>query len=242
MQAIILAGGFGTRLKSTIGDDVPKPMAVVGGEPFLAHYLRFLKSEGVTEAVLSVHHLRAVIQEYFSDRFEGVAIRYAVEETPLGTGGAVKFALQALKPSAPVLVANGDSFVEIDAKAMLRDHAAAGAKLTIGLRDMPDCSRYGEVEFDANKRITAFTYPGRSQAGWISTGTYVVSPDVFDGASLPDAFSFEADFQKPYCASIPMHAHALGGYFIDIGVPSDYARANAEYTTWRGYPGDKLRA
>ncbi|MBV8939051.1 MAG: nucleotidyltransferase family protein [Alphaproteobacteria bacterium] len=233
MQAIILAGGFGTRLKSAIGEDVPKPMAPVGGEPFLAHYLRYLQGQGVSEALIALHHLAQTISGYFGDSFEGIRLRYAVEEKPLGTGGAVKRALAILQPEAPLFVGNGDSFVEIDIRAMRASHIRSGAALTIGLRGMPDCSRYGEVMFDAAHRITEFRYPGRAQPGMISTGCYIVSPDLFAGNAVPEAFSFEADFQRPFCAAVPMHAWLAQGYFIDIGVPEDYARAQAEYRTWR---------
>lgn len=228
MKAIILAGGFGTRLKSAIGADIPKPMAPVAGEPFLAHYLRYLRAQGVREALISVHHLRGVIMDYFGDAFEGVRVRYAVEETPLGTGGALKYALSVLAPEGPVLALNGDSFVEADFAGMLAAHAAGGAALTVGLREMPDCSRYGEVMFDDARRITGFAYPGRAQGGWISTGTYVLSPDIFSRAALPESFSFEADFQRPGVGRVAMFAWPARGYFIDIGVPDDYARAQSE--------------
>jgi D-glycero-alpha-D-manno-heptose 1-phosphate guanylyltransferase len=229
MDAIILAGGFGTRLKSVIGEEIPKPMADIGGEPFLAHYIRYLRTQGVTRVMLSVYYLRKHIMDYFKDHFEGVTVLYAEEEAPLGTGGALRFALSMLMPEAPVLVANGDSFVELDLQEMLAAHASAGAQLTIGLRKMPDCSRYGEVACDESGRITSFVYPGRAQAGFISTGMYIVNPDIFSGHDVPGAFSFEADFQRPFVESVHMHGHEIAGYFIDIGVPEDYARFQHEY-------------
>lgn len=228
MRAIILAGGFGTRLKGVIGEDTPKPMAPVEGEPFLAHYLRYLHTRGVTDAVLSVHHCREVIKSHFKNHFEGVNITYAEEEKPLGTGGAVKFALSRLVVKEPVLVLNGDSFVEIDLAEMVQAHHQANTTLTIALCRMQDCSRYGEAMFDADHRITAFAYPGRAGAGWISMGAYIVSPNIFDGYDLPEAFSFEADFQRPYGTAIRPLAWLAEGYFIDIGVPEDYARAQSE--------------
>ncbi len=228
MQAIVLAGGFGTRLKGAIGEEIPKPMAPINGEPFLAHYLRYLRGQGITSVLLSTHHLRATIRDYFGSGFEGLSITYAEEEKPLGTGGAVKFALSVLKPVGPVFVSNGDSFVEIDVAEMVAAHEKSGSTLTIALREMPDCSRYGEAVFDANHRITEFVYPGRAHKGWISTGVYVVSPEIFKGFDLSVAFSFESDFQRPHLARVKPHAWETGGYFIDIGVPEDYARAQRE--------------
>lgn len=224
-RAIILAGGFGTRLKSAIGGDIPKPMAPVAGEPFLAHYLRYLRRQGVTDVMLSVHHLRHTIMDYFGASFEGMPISYAIEEEPLGTGGAVRYALSLMKPAVPVLVANGDSFVELDIRAMMNSHRDSGSKLTIALCKMPGCSRYGEVAFDESRTITSFTYPGGEGPGWISTGIYAVSPSLFAGCDLPANFSFEADFQRPLVGLVKPHAWLAQGYFIDIGVPEDYARA-----------------
>lgn len=227
-QAIILAGGFGTRLRSAIGAEIPKPMAPIAEEPFLAHYMRYLQQQGVTEAVLSVHHLRETIMSYFGARFERINIMYAEEETPLGTGGAVRYALSILRPSQPVLVVNGDTFTALDIAAVTEAHRSSGATLTIALTRMTDCSRYGEVHFNEQQRITSFRYPGAPEPGWISTGSYVVSPDIFSGFDLPPAFSFEADFQRPFCARVAPRAWVADGYFIDIGVPEDYARAQTE--------------
>lgn len=232
MHAIVLAGGFGTRLSSVIGEDTPKPMAPVAGEPFLAYHLRYLKSQGISQVMLSVHHRRQVIKDYFGRCFEGLPVMYAEEITPLGTGGAVKHALSRLETAEPVLVINGDSLVETDIQAMAEAHRAANAALTICLRRMDDCSRYGEACFDeASQRITAFRYPGRPGLGWISTGCYVMSPHIFEQQALPNAFSFERDFQQPYLASVPIFAWPRCGYFIDIGVPVDYARAQKELAT-----------
>lgn len=239
MQAIILAGGFGTRLKSAIGSDIPKPMAPIDGEPFLAHYLRFLKAQSVTRALLSLHHLPHTIQDYFGDNFEGLPLAYTVEDTPLGTGGAIRYGLSVLKTPPPVyeggkgeepiFVSNGDSFLDLNLRAMRESHTASGASLTIALKHMPDCSRYGQAIVDeATQRITRFQYPGNPEPGFISLGCYMINPDIFSGHTLPAAFSFEADFQRPHCDTLKPHAFITGGYFIDIGIPADYERAKSE--------------
>lgn len=228
MQAIILAGGFGTRLKSVLGDEIPKPMAPIAGEPFLAHYLRYLKKQGVTKALLSLHHLPHTIQNYFGDAFEGIQLQYAVEKEPLGTGGAIAYGLSLLRPAEPIFVSNGDSFIELDIKAMRRAHMESQTTLTIALRKMTDCSRYGQAFVDDENRITRFQYPGNAEPGYISLGCYIVSPDIFKHYGLQKNFSFEADFQRPYCNQIRPLGFIAQGYFIDIGIPDDYERAKQE--------------
>ena len=122
MKAIILAGGLGTRLKKIIGNDIPKAMALIGGEPFLAHQLRMLKFQNINKVVISVGHLANVIQDYFGDEFEGIKIRYAFEDMPLGTGGALKFAIKTLKAGTPILVMNGDTIASFNSQNMLKQY------------------------------------------------------------------------------------------------------------------------
>lgn len=229
MEAIILAGGFGTRLKSAIGDDIPKPMADINGRPFLEIYMRYLRQNGVTRFIISLHHLSDVIKKHFGDSFAGVPVTYIEEVEPLGTGGAVKLAIRHCSGNAPVLISNGDSFIEFDLTAMLAIHTSARAVMTIALAEKDDCSRYGEVALDGN-RIVSFSYPGRAHNGFISTGLYIAEPDIFADMNLPDKFSLESDFQKPMCSKLYFAAYKAGGCFIDIGMPEDYARARAEAT------------
>ncbi len=228
MQAIILAGGFGTRLKSAIGEEIPKPMAPISGEPFLAHFLRYLKAQGIYEVVLSLHHLGYVIRDYFGATFEGMPLFYTQEKAPLGTGGALRYAMAEFPCQHPLFVANGDSFAAINLSAMRDAHITAKTSLTIGLREMRDCRRYGEALIDTHQCVTAFQYPGRPQPGWISTGNYIINPDLFQHHSLPDHFSFEADFQQPFVTELKPLAWKKCSYFIDIGMPDDYARAQEE--------------
>lgn len=231
MQAIILAGGFGTRLKNVIGDEVPKPMALISGRPFLAYYLDYLCSKGVNKVLFSVHYLADVISNYFGDNYEGIEISYLYENEPLGTGGAIKYAMSYLNPEKPILAMNGDTFTEIDIKDMYQNHTRSGTKLSIGLRQMSDCSRYGEAKIKSEggyKVIESFLYPGSKNSGWVSAGFYVISPDIFEQYDLPQKFSFESDFSVPFCGRLRPLAYTTEGYFIDIGVPADYSRAQIE--------------
>src|SRR5579872_7369319 len=117
MQAIILAGGFGTRLQSVV-KNCPKPMAPVHGKPFLAYLIEYLKLQGITRVVLSVHYLREQIEDFFKDNYQGIEICYAVEEQPWGTGGAIVHALKKIELTQPVFVLNGDTFLKLDYRAM----------------------------------------------------------------------------------------------------------------------------
>lgn len=226
MQAIILAGGFGTRLQEVV-KEAPKPMALIGDKPFLAILIEHLKRQGVREVVLSVHHMREQIEDFFGNDYKGIRIRYAIEETPLGTGGAIINSLNILHPRDPVLVLNGDSFSKIDLRKMFNIHKDKGAKLSLALRSVPDCSRYGRVVVEGGI-IKDFLHSGGGGEGYINAGVYVISPDLFKDYKLNKSFSFERDFLYQHTPQLKPLAFITDGYFIDIGVPEDYERANLE--------------
>lgn len=226
MQAIILAGGFGKRLQSVI-TDVPKPMATIHNQPFLAYLLDYLKIHGFTQVILSVHYLRTAIENYFANNYQGIAIQYAIETEPLGTGGAIINSLKVLNPQEPVFVMNGDTFMKINYVSMYAQHLKTRAQLSLALRKVSDCSRYGEVEV-ANQKIINFQYPGKSQPGFITAGTYIIHPQLFSDYALEEKFSFEQDFLHLYINKIKPQAFMTDDYFIDIGIPEDYARAVRE--------------
>jgi len=225
MQAVILAGGMGTRLKSVVSD-LPKPMAPVCGRPFLGYLLALLERQGITEVVLSVGHLRERIIDALGDRHGGIRLRYAVEETPLGTGGALRAALDLID-AYPAFALNGDTFLELDYRAMERAHRAAGADLTIALRRMPDTGRYGRAKVERG-RVIGFEAGGQSGPGSINAGVYLFADNPLRDPVLPERFSFERDFLEPRIAALAPLAFETDGYFIDIGVPEDYARAQRE--------------
>jgi len=224
MQAIILAGGLGTRLRSVL-TDVPKPMAPIHGKPFLAYLIGYLKSQGITEIILSVHYLREQIQDYFKSSYQGVSIRYAIEEEPLGTGGAILHALKLVDPSQPVFVLNGDTFVKLNYQAMYQEK---NNLMAMALRNVPDCSRYGVVRVE-NQKVVAFEEQGGHYPGAINAGVYLLSSTLFQSYSLPKSFSFERDFLFPNIATLQPQAFMVEDYFIDIGIPEDYARALKEF-------------
>src|SRR5665213_2269254 len=177
MQAIILAGGFGTRLKSVVAD-VPKPMAPIGPKPFLSFLIDYLKSQGITKIVLSVHHMHEQIQDYFKTEYNGISIRYAIEDKPLGTGGAIVNSLKQIDISQPVFVLNGDTFLQLDYKKMWQQHQVHKPLITMALRKLNDCSRYGVVTVQDNC-VTAFVDKGDNNPGCINGGIYILSSELF---------------------------------------------------------------
>ena len=227
MQAIILAGGFGTRLRSVL-PDVPKPMAPLHGKPFLAYLLRYLQQQGVRDVVLSVHHMRAQIEDYFGASYADIDLQYAVEEQPLGTGGAILHALPLIDPSRPVFILNGDTFLKMDYRAMLVAHHQRGCSLSLALRHVEDCSRYGAVLL-AQNTVVEFQEKGVPGPGLINAGVYVLHPRLFRGYQLPPQFSFETEFLYKHVAALNPQAFVVDDYFIDIGVPEDYARAHLDF-------------
>lgn len=226
MQAIILVGGFGTRLR-TLVPDLPKPMAPVCDKPFLAHLLQYLKRQGITRIIFSVHYLKETIQSYFQHHYLDLEIAYAEEETPLGTGGAIINALAHCDTNKSVFVLNGDTFLKLDYRAMYQQHLAMKSQLTMALTQVADCSRYGKVLVENNK-VCGFTEKGEQGAGYINAGVYLLNSNLFAEFSLPAQFSFEKDFLLTHCQQINPHAFMASDYFIDIGIPEDFLRAQQE--------------
>lgn len=222
MQAIILAGGFGTRLRSVVAD-VPKPMAPINGQPFLALLLQHLARAGFTSVVLAVGYRQEVIKDFFGSSYAGIRIQYSPEENPLGTGGAIRQALPLTKDAA-VFVLNGDTFLDVDFVAMQQQHADASAELSIAVHPVDDVARYGALEV-AEGRIVGFIEKGRQGRGIINGGVYLLSRDLLGAYEVGDAFSFETDFFMPNVSDLSPLAFAGDGMFIDIGVPEDYDRA-----------------
>jgi D-glycero-alpha-D-manno-heptose 1-phosphate guanylyltransferase len=225
MEAIILAGGLGTRLASRL-EGVPKPMAPVAGRPFLEILLLQLRRAGCARVILSVGHLHNVIQNYFGSSFRDMQVDYAIETSPLGTGGAIRLAF-AQTTEESVLVLNGDTFLEADYADMMRFHASEGAPVAIAVVHQANIARYGGVVVN-EKRVVAFEEKGRSGAGWISAGSYVLSRNLDWPPALGEKFSIETDFFASQIARLRPVAYEVRGYFLDIGVPEDLDRAQTE--------------
>lgn len=227
MEAVILAGGLGTRLRSVVSD-VPKCMAPVAGKPFLWHLLRYLSASGVTRVVLSVGYLREVIFDWV-DKYGGefpLEYLYAVEEQPLGTGGGIRLALGKCSQEN-VLVVNGDTFFDVNISDFVQRHKACGAPISLALKPMENFDRYGAVELDG-ERVRAFREKCHCVRGAINGGVYCIARSALDLSGLPEKFSFEKDVLEPMAMRRSVCGFEQQGYFIDIGIPEDYSRAQRE--------------
>jgi D-glycero-alpha-D-manno-heptose 1-phosphate guanylyltransferase len=224
IPAIVLAGGLGTRLRSVV-PDLPKPMAEVAGKPFLWWVLRRLEQQGIGDVYLSVGYKREVIEAYFGAKFGALNVHYVVEDEPLGTGGAIAKAFDAIG-GEEAFVLNGDTMTVVEF-AELRSAAASDVDLAMAVAELDDVARYGAVDFDATlmRRVTAFREKGQTGAGFINAGVYLVKRDALKRYPLPEKFSFEQDFLHAHLADLRVSAVPAVSQLIDIGVPDDYALA-----------------
>ena len=220
-EAIVLAGGFGTRLRGIV-DDVPKPLAPVAGRPFLGWLLDRLAASGMRRCILATGSLSDVIERRIGAQWQGMQVVYSVESEPLGTGGAIRLAAnRLLGDSAHVL--NGDTWLEYDPVALEAAAHEAHAPMAIALARVDDVARYGAVDI-ADGRVAAFREKGEAGPGWINAGCYFLGTDAL--AALPTgAFSFEHAVLQPRTAAGEVAAFTATAGFIDIGVPEDYRRA-----------------
>jgi len=222
LEAIILAGGLGTRLRPVVSD-VPKPMAPVLGRPFLAYLLDHMVGQGVRRVVLSTGYLGAEISNYFGAGYRGLELVYECEEKPLGTGGALVRSFERLEGDA-AMVLNGDTLFALDYAALMAVHKAAGAEVTIALRRTPDCSRYGGVVV-CGEHIVRFRAAGEPAPGLISGGIYVIARELLHRYPLPARFSLEKDLIEAHVAELKPGAFISDAPFLDIGVPEAYGEA-----------------
>ena len=225
MEAIVLAGGFGTRLQSVVSD-VPKPMAEVQQKPFLEHILLYLQQHGINRVILSVGYKHEIIEDYFNNSFAGMTIDYSVEDKPLGTGGAILNAWPGLKQDQ-VFVINGDTFFNVDLKKLLSEHLKHQSALTLSLKPMEKFDRYGSVEINENFKVTNFKEKEFVLNGNINGGIYILNKNIFAPFKLPNQFSFE-EFMQEHLNDLSIYACIFNNYFIDIGIPEDYQKAQSE--------------
>lgn len=226
LPAVLLVGGMGTRLQPIL-PSTPKPLARVGNMPFLELLVLQLRSQGIGRMVMCTGHLADQIEEQFGDgRKWGVAIEYSQETRPLGTAGAVKFAERYLQHDSDFLVMNGDSFLEIDLRQLIRFHREQGGLISMAVRRVPDAARYGTVQVDTDHRVVGFGEKTAGQApGIVNGGVYLFHRAVLEQIPQGPA-SFEKDI-FPSLLEQGVYALEQHGIFIDIGTPEDYARAQA---------------
>ena len=225
MQAILLCGGMGTRLRSVVSDR-PKPMADICGKPFLQYLLEMLRDKGITEVIFALGYMGEMIEEYFQDGSAfGLKIAYSYEEEPLGTGGAIRNALPKILEEE-VLVLNADTYFPMDYQGLLRFHQENDGDFSLATRAVPDISRYGAVRRDAAGRILAWNEKlgdgGQPLAGEINGGIYVMKKSLI--AEIPEGKqSLEQDcIPKWLSEGKRIFGLPFEGYFMDIGIPKDY--------------------
>lgn len=225
-EAIILAGGLGTRLKDTV-PDLPKCMAPVAGRPFLFHVINYLRSQGVEKFIFSLGYKHEIIESYLSEQFSTLQFQCVIEQEPLGTGGAIQFA--CTKATDPVVVVvNGDTIFKANLHEAFRFHDHNLAECTLLLKPMKNFDRYGVVTTGKDHLVIAFQEKQFYESGNINAGMYVLQVAKFLDEEFPQKFSFEKDYLEKYFNQRRIYGIVQDQYFIDMGIPEDYFRAQIE--------------
>ena len=233
MQALVLAGGEGTRLRP-LTYTTPKPIMPLAGRPFMSYMLDWLGSHGVDEVILSCGFLSDGVKSVLGDIYQGMRLRYVVEDEPLGTGGPVRLALDEGLLEERFFVLNGDCLTDIDLTAELAQHESTKARTTLALIAVEDVSSYGVVPTDADNRVEAFIEKtdGQAPTNRINAGAYVVERDVIEGIEPGRAVSFEREV-FPAMVGDGLYGYLAAGYWIDIGTPERYLEATWDLLSGR---------
>jgi D-glycero-alpha-D-manno-heptose 1-phosphate guanylyltransferase len=225
-EAIILAGGLGTRLRSAV-PELPKCMAPILAKPFIGYLLDYLLQQGIERFILSLGYKSQVIEQYIDTQYGHINRVYSVEEEPLGTGGAIRLAAGNAETN-DVLVVNGDTFFRCDISKLAGFHLMCGADCTLCLKPMKHFDRYGMVELNKDYSISGFHEKQYYAEGLVNGGVYALNVKRFLKESLPVKFSFEKDYLEVLHKQRRMFGMIQDAYFIDIGIPSDFEKAQTE--------------
>ena len=235
-EAIVLAGGLGTRLRSAV-PDLPKCMAPVNGKPFIAYVIDYFRAQGIEKFIFSLGYKHEIIEQYLNTQYSypghlpATAFSYVVEHEPLGTGGAIQAACQ-VATAENVLVLNGDTLFKVSPFELAGFHQLHNAACTLALKPMHDFDRYGVVTLREDGSVGHFKEKQFYREGLINGGVYVLNAAGLRAAGLPEHFSFEKDYLEQQLNG-PQGNRTVYGlvqdeYFIDIGIPADYERAQQE--------------
>lgn len=227
--AIVLAGGVGSRMRP-LTDDCPKPLLPLGAEPLIGYQLRRLAAVGVRRVVVSTGYLAERFEQALGDGSAwGLELRYCVEDEPLGTGGALRAAIDQLPDSETVVALNGDLLSSHDLAGQLS--AAGSARVCVHVRPVPDVAAYGRVVCDRDGRVTTFAEKSGTGPGLANAGTYVVDADLL--RALPAGrSSWERDVLPALLdRGVPVVAREADGYFRDVGSPAAYRLASVDAVT-----------
>ncbi len=228
MQAIILAGGFGTRLQTVIKHQ-PKVLAEVNEKPFLYWLIKHLQKKGVENFVFSLGYLHNQVELFLQKEFSTLQYKCVVEDEPLGTGGAIKKCIPKIVEEN-FLVVNGDTFFDFNLQNLNEFFSKTNSDCTIALTPMENFDRYGSVAIDEFNNIYQFNEKKYCKKGFISTGILILKKSTFLNSTkkLPQNFSYEKDFLEPNISKLKVTGYISNGYFVDIGIPEDYYKANNE--------------
>lgn len=225
LEAIVLAGGLGTRLSHVLSD-VPKPMASVCGRPFLRYILDNIIMQGIDKIILAVGYKQECICSYFGNSYRGAQIIYSSENKPLHTGGAIKKAIMHCNQKN-VFIVNGDTYFDVDLIKMLKFHKYTHGDITIATKIMSNFDRYGTVKKNCD-RVVAFEEKKPTSCGIINGGIYLLNKDLLNIVDQ-ESFSFEREILEKHVNDLRVCAFESDGYFIDIGVPTDYLQAQSDF-------------
>ena len=224
IEAVILAGGMGTRLHEVV-PDLPKPMAPVNGKPFLWYLLKWLTEYPVSKIILSTGYKHESINSNFGNSYEGITVKFTIEKEPLGTGGGLVFAAGKASGS-DFIVINGDTYFPIDLNRLCSFHTGHSAFITVALKKMKDFSRYGTIEYTDGK-ILQFHEKKFCHDGFINGGIYVMNRNMLMSRHLPEIFSLEKDVLEKSSGTSDLFGMAFNEPFLDIGIPEEYRRAGS---------------
>jgi D-glycero-alpha-D-manno-heptose 1-phosphate guanylyltransferase len=226
-EAIILAGGLGTRLRSVVAE-LPKCMANVAGKPFIYYVIKQLEKQGIEKFIFSLGYKHEVIEAYINTQFTTLNTQFVIEHEPLGTGGAILLACKKATEKN-VLILNGDTMFSIDIQKLATTHISFGADCTLSLKPMQHFDRYGVVELNSDHTIASFKEKQFYERGLINGGVYALQTQHFLQEQLHEKFSFEKDYLEKYFSQRKIYGDIQDEYFIDIGIPEDYQRAQIEF-------------
>lgn len=223
MEAIVLAGGFGTRLKKVIGN-IPKPMAPINNLPFLTYLFEFLLNNNISTTVLSVYYKYHLIKDYYNNSYKNLDIKYSIDNQELGTGGAIMNAILRSNNDSLYIV-NGDTYFDVELDFLLEKHYEDGNDITLALKPMSNFERYGFVNIDSMGRVISLGKKEYKKNGLIDGGIYLINKEIFNNIKNIQKFSFN-DFISTNLNYLKVGTFICDNLFIDIGTPEDYNNAH----------------
>jgi len=225
MKAIILCGGLGTRL-GELTQHTPKPLINVAGRPFLAYVMDKLSTADIDGFVLATGYHAVKVSDIIKSTWQDRSVQYSIEDRPLGTGGAVRLAMENFNLDS-ALVANGDTLFDCDLHSMMNGFEGSPWATRLALRQMENCKRYGRVQLSKDTRVIGFGEKGHAGSGLINAGLFLQRRSALDSFGN-QPFSFETDYLAKLDPVWPIQGVVEEGYFVDMGIPEDLEQARKD--------------